>query len=102
MSGRRTDASESEQREAYERARLPRDAVTAITWYMEQEGISRDDLASRLGVSKGEVSYILSGSERVSLRTLAVVAAALGSHFKIELVPEDRERPREAAGYATT
>jgi len=98
--GRQADASESKQREAYERARLSRDTATAISWYMEQEGVSPDELASRLGVSRGEVSYILSGPERISLRTLATVAAALGSYFRIELVPGERGRPREAAGFA--
>jgi hypothetical protein len=41
-----------------------------ITFHMRESGISRADLAARMGVSPGRVSQILGGGENLTLRTL--------------------------------
>jgi transcriptional regulator with XRE-family HTH domain len=56
-----------------------------ISWYMRERGLSRAELASRMGVSPGRVSQILSGGENLTLRTLAALSTALDAHFGIEL-----------------
>jgi transcriptional regulator with XRE-family HTH domain len=52
---------------------------------MRECGISRADLAARMGVSPGRVSQILGGGENLTLRTLAALATALDARFDFEL-----------------
>jgi transcriptional regulator with XRE-family HTH domain len=65
------------------------DLITQVTneidWLMRENKISRADLASRMGVSPGRVSQVLSGGENLTLRTLASLGAALDAHFEVEL-----------------
>jgi transcriptional regulator with XRE-family HTH domain len=56
-----------------------------ITFHMRERGISRADLAARMGVSPGRVSQILGGGENLTLRTLAALAVALDARFDFEL-----------------
>jgi transcriptional regulator with XRE-family HTH domain len=56
-----------------------------ITFHMRERGISRADLAARMGVSPGRVSQILGGGENLTLRTLAALAVALDARFDLEL-----------------
>jgi transcriptional regulator with XRE-family HTH domain len=56
-----------------------------ITWYMRERGLTRADLATRMGVSPGRVSQILSGGENLTLRTLAALSTALDARFDVEL-----------------
>jgi transcriptional regulator with XRE-family HTH domain len=56
-----------------------------ISWYMRERGLTRADLAARMGVSPGRVSQILSGGENLTLRTLAALSTALDARFSIEL-----------------
>ncbi len=70
----------------YEIARLPRELTTAVSWYMDEHGITKRELARRLKVTPGRVSQILSGDENLTLRTMAAVCAALDVHLQVELV----------------
>jgi transcriptional regulator with XRE-family HTH domain len=56
-----------------------------ISWYMRERGLTRADLAARMGVSPGRVSQILGGGENLTLRTLAALSTALDVRFSIEL-----------------
>lgn len=56
-----------------------------VSWYMRERGLSRADLAARMGVSPGRVSQILGGGENLTLRTLAALSTALDARFGIEL-----------------
>lgn len=56
-----------------------------INWYMRERGLTRADLAARMGVSPGRVSQILGGGENLTLRTLATLSTALHARFDIEL-----------------
>lgn len=71
----------------YEIARLPREVTTAVTWYMKEHKVSKQELARRMGVTPGRVSQILSGDENLTLRTLAVVCSALDARVQVDLVP---------------
>jgi transcriptional regulator with XRE-family HTH domain len=56
-----------------------------INWYMRERGLTRADLAARMGVSPGRVSQILGGGENLTLRTLAALSTVLDARFDIEL-----------------
>jgi transcriptional regulator with XRE-family HTH domain len=56
-----------------------------INWLMRERGLTRADLAARMGVSPGRVSQILGGGENLTLRTLAALGAALDARFGVEL-----------------
>jgi transcriptional regulator with XRE-family HTH domain len=56
-----------------------------INWHMRELGLTRADLAVRMGVSPGRVSQILSGGENLTLRTLAALSTALDARFDIQL-----------------
>jgi hypothetical protein len=77
-------AAYKDQLEA-EFARLTVQVIDEISWHMRSLGLSRADLATRLGVSLARVSQILSGGENFSLRTLAGVAAAVGARFDVQM-----------------
>ena len=64
--------------------------MNEINWHMRERGLTRADLASRMGVSPGRISQVLSGGENLTLRTLASIATALDARFEMDL------RPREA------
>jgi transcriptional regulator with XRE-family HTH domain len=56
-----------------------------INWHMRERGLTRADLAARMGVSPGRVSQILGGGENLTLRTLAALSTALDARLDIEL-----------------
>ena len=56
-----------------------------INWHMRERGLTRADLAARMGVSPGRVSQILGGGENLTLRTLAALSTALDARFDIQL-----------------
>jgi transcriptional regulator with XRE-family HTH domain len=62
----------------FQRERLFVDVTDRICQLMKEQGLSRVDLANRLGVTKGRVSRLLSGSTNMTLGTLSDVMAALG------------------------
>ena len=68
--------------------------MNEINWHMRERGLTRADLASRMGVSPGRISQVLSGGENLTLRTLASLATALDARFEMDL------RPCEAGGGA--
>lgn len=72
-----------------------------INWYMSRRKLTRADLASRMGVSPGRVSQVLSGGENLTLRTLASLAVALDGEFELGLKPgkatDDAYVARQAA-----
>jgi|ERR1039458_3851083 transcriptional regulator with XRE-family HTH domain len=63
--------------------RLILDATEAIVGLLEEEKVSRQELARRLGKSKGFVSQLLSGERNMTLRTLADLGYVLGRRFSL-------------------
>jgi transcriptional regulator with XRE-family HTH domain len=61
--------------------------VTEAIWKeMEDAGVSKTELSSRMGTSKGYISQILSGSRNMTLRTLADICFALNRRADISLI----------------
>jgi len=75
----------AEERVDEEMHELVTQLTNEITWHMRERGLSRADLAARMGVSPGRVSQILGGGENPTLRTLAALSCALDAHFDLEL-----------------
>ena len=72
-----------------------------INWHMRERGLTRADLAARMGVSPGRVSQILGGGENLTLRTLAALSTALEARFDVELSAlkdGDLHQPRRGCG----
>jgi transcriptional regulator with XRE-family HTH domain len=71
-----------------------------INWHMRERGLTRADLAARMGVSPGRVSQILGGGENLTLRTLAALSTALDARFDIELTTLKAEDTYTSRGTA--
>jgi len=62
----------------FEAERLILRTTELILSMMNDEGVTRKELAQRIGKSKGHVSQLLNGERNMTLRTLAEMAHALG------------------------
>ena len=70
-----------------ELSRLITQVTNEINWRMREDGLTRVDLADRMGVSPGRISQVLSGGENLTLRTLVCLATALDGQFEVEFRP---------------
>ena len=60
--------------------------VTQTIWDgMLDQGITRSELAKRLGRTRGYVSHLLSGDRNLTLRTLSDIAHAIGYRAKFDM-----------------
>ena len=55
-----------------------RSIALSIVDYMQENGLSRSDIANKLGVSPQYVSRILSGSTNFSFKSIAEIERKLG------------------------
>jgi transcriptional regulator with XRE-family HTH domain len=85
-------------RPALRREELLLEVQEAIAGAMEAQGVSRAELASRLGKTKGFVTQILSSERNLTLGTLAELADALGCAVQVRL--ERRSSAESARGRA--
>lgn len=63
------------------------DAAETICEWLAAEGLSRADLAEKLGRSPAYISQLLNGSRNMTLRTLADVACVLNRQIRISSGP---------------
>ena len=68
-----------------ELSRLVTQLTNEVTVHLREHGLTRAELASRMGVSPGRISQVLSGGENLTLRTLAAVSTALDAQFDVQL-----------------
>lgn len=74
--------------------------VTETIWrVMEEAGVSKTDLANRMGATKGYVSQVLSGSRNMTLRTLADICFALDFIPKFRVEMRRCDQPWESLGH---
>lgn len=66
------------------------DVTEAVSAAMQEAGISKAQLAKRMGRTKGFITQLLSGGRNLTLRTLADLADALESRVTIT-VSKDRD-----------
>ena len=74
-----------EARRRYEQERLVLWATEAVAEAMAERDITRAQLADALGMSRADVTQLLSGSLDMTLRTLATVAHACDARVEIRL-----------------
>lgn len=67
----------------FEAEHLIFNATELILGLMEHEGLTRSELAERIGKSKGHVSQLLNGERNMTLRTLAEIAHAVGHRIEL-------------------
>lgn len=70
---------------------------------MDEQGVSRAELARRLGTSRAYVTKLLGGNANFTLHTMTKVAMALGAAVHVHVALKDRtvrwqEEPPKAAG----
>ena len=82
------ESSSTENRRLLRREELILEVTEALVEQLEKEGITRSQLAARLGRSKGFVSQVLAGRRNLTLRTIADVADALRCRMKIRVQRE--------------
>jgi transcriptional regulator with XRE-family HTH domain len=87
----------TEERIDEELSYLVTHVTNEISWHMREHELTRADLASRMGVSPGRVSQILSGSENLTLRTIASLTTALDARLDMALQPLEPGAADDAA-----
>lgn len=65
------------------------DLAADLTLLLHHAGMSREDLASKLGWSSDRLSEVLSGRESITVQTIAAVAGALGHTFNVVFRKKD-------------
>lgn len=56
---------------------------------MERAGLSRSELARKLGRSRAYVTQLLNGKPNLTLKTLVAIACALGGELSVGLQPQE-------------
>ncbi|MDE2784249.1 MAG: helix-turn-helix transcriptional regulator [Gemmatimonadota bacterium] len=74
-----------EARRRYEEERLILWTTEAIWTAMDDHGLTRAELAARLGTSRANVTQLLSGTRNMTLRSLAALAHACGLRADVHL-----------------
>ena len=73
------------------------DTTELICALMKEGGVSRSDLASRMGTTKGNITQILDGSRNMTIRTVSDVLTHLGHEFRASCKSHQTgERPHSA------
>ena len=89
-----TNARSGSRDEAYERLVRQEELILKVTERLAgallEKGVTKAELARRLGRTPGFVSQVLGGGRNLTLRTISDVAAALSLRPVLELSP-DRE-----------
>lgn len=84
------DMDDPEFRKLLAQEELILEVTEVLCGLLEQEKVSRKELAVRLGKTKGFVSQLLNGGRNLTLRTVADIVHVLG--YKITLVPHKIEK----------
>ena len=107
---RQTESPEA--RRLYEEERLILWTTEAIWAAMDDRGLTRAEVAERLGTSRANVTQLLSGTRNMTLRSLAALAHACGLRADVHLqrltdsvfielefgTPDVARRPRTLTG----
>lgn len=93
---------DAEAHDDYWVAGVVHDLTEEICERMEQEGISRAELARRLGTSPAYVTKILRGNANFTLASMVKLARALDAELAVGLVVSDNARHRKADAQAVS
>src|SRR5712691_5464802 len=79
----RFEQSSPENRRLLKQEELILDVTEALSAAIEESGLTKSELAKRLGKTKGYVSQLLAGGRNLTLRTVADIADAIGISLKV-------------------
>jgi transcriptional regulator with XRE-family HTH domain len=77
----------SEARREYEYERLTVWALDELYEAMERNGLTKADLARKLGTSRANITQTFSGERNITLRTLSDLAWACGVRARVKVEP---------------
>ena len=86
----RRDAERARNTPEYELEWLLLDIHEALWAAMQARGVSRSELAERLGTSRAYITKLLEGQENMTLKTLVRVANALEMKVSTKFIPRER------------
>lgn len=86
------DMDDPEFRKLLAQEELILEVTEVLCGLLEQEKVSRKELADRLGKTKGFVSQLLNGGRNLTLRTVADILHVLG--YKVSLTPYKIEQKK--------
>ena len=58
---------------------------------MQQQNVTRSELARRIGTNRSYITRLLNGYSNINMKTLVKIAAALGASVEINFVPASLE-----------
>jgi len=94
----RFEQSSTESRRLLNQEKLILEVTEALSEAIEKRGLTRSEVAKRLGKTKGFVSQLLAGGRNLTLRTVADIADAIGISLKVAVqgaeISKDVTRPR--------
>jgi len=82
--------AEPKRRPALRREELILEVREALTQAMEAAGVTRAELARRLGSTRGHVTQLLAGGRNLTLGTIAEIADALGCTVDVKVAVDER------------
>jgi len=78
------------------------DFTEALYDAMQRQGVTRAELARRLGTSQAYITRVLSGNANFTLKTMAKLAHALGMQLDVGLSPQERTEAAAETGEQRT
>jgi transcriptional regulator with XRE-family HTH domain len=87
----------AENQEEYWAAHAALEFTEEVARRLEEEGISRAELARRMGTSPAYVTKILRGDVNFTLATMSKLARSLGGRLEVRLVPAAPEATGRSA-----
>lgn len=92
-----TETQTPEGMRLYQQERAILEVTEVICELMDKQGVSRSDLAKRLGRTKGYITQLLDGRANMTVRTISDVFTALGLavHFQEGNVCVTRDQLRK-------
>ena len=79
----RLEQSSAEARRLLNQEKLILEVTEALSEAIEEHGLTRSEVAKRLGKTKGFVSQLLAGGRNLTLRSVADLADAIGVSLKV-------------------
>jgi transcriptional regulator with XRE-family HTH domain len=102
----RLEQSSTESRRLLNQEKLILEVTEALSEAIEERGLTRSEVAKRLGKTKGFVSQLLAGGRNLTLRTVADIADAIGISLKVAVqgaeISKSATRPRRTDHSAQT
>lgn len=91
--------SDEEGRKLYFREDLIFEVTEAISQAMEEKGVNKAELSRLAGVSKSNITQLLSGDQNMRLTTVADLLYALDSKLAVSAVPLDNDSILESTTF---